>query len=735
MFKTRDRDSTLGQRRIGPPLVVGLLVVWLASVLPSSAAGACPNEAFRTGPSSDLPECRAYELVTPANSNGSWFVNNMPKPLPTDAFPTEYLSTGGDGAVFTTYNTSLLEPPEPNGYFDLYAATRTTGGWVTPRHLTPAGPEAVKPVLGGVSADHRYTFVHLQSTTTEPGGSLSEERSADFLGKPDGSFEYTGVGSLGVEPLAQGRYISPDGSHVIFQTGGALEDWCSGAKQNVGCPQRQLEPDAAPSGTSAVYDRAPDGPTRVISLLPGDVRAKSGEGANYLGASRDASAIAFEIGGTLYVRVDGVKTEKVAEGPFAFGGLSADGRYVFYVEGIPSVPGAVREGNIHRFDTEVETNVEINSTEDGQMMNVSADGSHVYFISKEQLDSGKGASGQPNVYEWSGGGTTYVATVLPSDLEKTSGGGSGTVPALNCWTAAVEAEFRGCHGVSSAERGGSGPGEESSRTTPEGAFMIFESRAMLTGYDNANPAACPSWTVPGPDQQEGTADDEVRNPEGRCTEIYRWDAAEESLVCLSCGFGHAPGGDARLQELTNVLAGAVIHNLSDDGSRAFFETSDPLVEADTDGVNDIYEWEEAADGGHSVALISSGKSTEYPPKVPQVTYPLLPNLLLGATPSGNDVTFSTVEQLVPQAPEGGSPAIYDARVEGGFAQPSAPSSCGDAGSCRSGASGGSPTLIAPLKSSGRNVKPRRHRCKAGKTKRAIKHERCHRRRHHRRHER
>ena len=36
----------------------------------SSAGETCPNAAFRTGPAASLPDCRAYEMVSPVDKNG-----------------------------------------------------------------------------------------------------------------------------------------------------------------------------------------------------------------------------------------------------------------------------------------------------------------------------------------------------------------------------------------------------------------------------------------------------------------------------------------------------------------------------------------------------------------------------------------------------------------------------------------------------------------------------------------
>jgi hypothetical protein len=644
-----------------------ILCLWFLGqgTLAPVAVADCPNEQYRTGASSTLPECRAYELLTPSDANGRLLegISDFAYEKLRDLFPTELFSPERDSFLYLTYNSPLLAPEQPNGVFDLYETIRTPTGWATVRRLSPSGEQSVSPAVGGVSADHSYAFSHVSLQYGRTGGSLSDGHGVDYLGKPDGSFELSGVGRLGTEPLAQGRYITPGGGHVIFSTGAATDQsyWCFLAGPN--CAVLRLEPKAPPTGTGAVYDRIVGGGTHVISLLPGDQTPDAGEQAFYRGVSADGTSVAFEIGGALYVRVDNglqsERTEEVGSAALRFAGLSQEGRYLFYVTG---------DGSIHRVDTTTEADLEVNPGVEAEIVNVSADGSHVYFISEEEI-GGSGEAGKPNLFDWSGGSTVYIATLAPSDLNRTSGSLEG-LPALTNWTGWVANPP-----ANGAEQG---PGNDSSRTTPDGTTLVFESKAELTGYDNVNPSACPSWVSRGPDGLFGTPDDEVQNVEGRCTEVYRYDSGLKSLKCVSCGnSSQTPAGDAKLQNLSLAGPAMVIHNVTDDGRSVFFESPDPLLPKDVDGVNDIYEWSQEGLLPPVRSLISSGASKEYRPLNEGANGLPSPNVLLSITPSGHDVAFISQDGLVPAIGIGGIEAIYDARVGGGFPETQQSHVCGE----------------------------------------------------------
>jgi hypothetical protein len=654
-------------KNIERAFVAAILLLALSLGAAPADAQECPNEPVRMQQGSTrLPDCRAYELVTLPDSNGRSVegISNF-KFQPSGAlFPTEVVTPSGGGVAFMTFNGPLGEVGGRTGTLDVTGVTRTASGWEITRRFSPGAEQAVSPMPGGISADHLYAFTEVgpvfkpgNNSGTLPGGTLAADGKAQYLGNPDGSFELIGIGGVGgvmaTERLAQGRYISEGGVHVIFSTGrlasGSFQCFEVAKVNAVNCPVHRLADNAPPEGTGAVYDRGADGPTRVVSLLPGDIPPAMGEDAAYQGTSKDGATVAFKIGETIYVRVpdtgDG-ETKKVAEGDPVYAGLSESGRYLFYVaEG--------ESGTIHRFDTESGGDVAVNPVAPGEIVNVSADGSHVYFVSEKQIGT-EGVADQPNLYVWNEGTLGFVATVAPSDLVKTSNFGPDEIgfttgiPALTNWTDWV---------VPPTVYAEKGPGANSSRTTPDGNVMVFESRAKLTDTDN-----------------------------GGHTAIYRWDDVHKSLVCLSCNvLTPPPSRDARLQLLTLLPAPNVIHNLSSDGSRVFFETPEPLVPEDVDGVNDVYQWHSEGSGS-PLKLISSGRSeAEIPPLAREPLYQPRPNVIFGISPSGNDVVFLSQDELVRGAGSDGTPNLYDARVDGGFllpepAQPCAEESCHPSGS-------------------------------------------------------
>jgi hypothetical protein len=539
-------------------------------------------------------------------------------------------SPSGKSFVYGIGAGSLSEPSGGDGVADVYEAKRDEqAGWRTVRRLSPSGVQAEFPNTGGVSADHQYNFTNVLNAGGQ-GGSLLESlnlaEEGNYLHGPDGSFELVGVGSLGEDAQAEGRFITSQGTHIIFTTGKG--------------PTPPLEPTAPPAETAAVYDRSVGGQTHVVSLLPGNVTPNLNEDAEYEGTSADGSVVVFKIGTAMYARVDNAETVKLADNA-VFAGISETGAFVFYMVA----------GNTYRYDTGTGQTTQVAATNDAELVNVSSDGSRVYFVSHAQI-GGQGVAGQPNLYVWDGATATsvFVATVAPGDLTAPV----GSLSFLTGWTIAV----------APIKDASTGPGIADSRATANGSVLVFRSRAKLTGYDNGGHA-----------------------------EIYRYDARTGSLACVSCSPLASPATtDARFHPNTTIMRlASVVRNLSGDGDKVFFETPEALVSRDVDGSNDIYEWSAGVGGAEpSISLITSGQTPAY--VEPSGFSPENSNLLASVTPDGSDVFFLTREALTGGAPGGGAPVIYDARVNGGFA-----SSSGVV--CEADACQGEPGTLPPLASS------------------------------------
>ncbi len=165
-------------------------------------------------------------------------------------------------------------------------------------------------------------------------------------------------------------------------------------------------------------------------------------------------------------------------------------------------------------------------------------------------------------------------------------------------------------------------------------------------------------------------------------EVYRYGIGE-GLACLSCDpsgarpVGREIGVRTENGTVPGTWAAAYLHpwmsslypsrDLSDNGSRVFFDSYGPLALADTNGKADVYQWERAGAGdctkeraayvaasGGCLSLISSGASAS-------------DSEFFDADPSGNNAFFATAASLLPSDP--GQIDLYDARAGGGLPPP------------------------------------------------------------------
>jgi hypothetical protein len=613
--------------------------------------GAGSDATFSTYPSdAGLADGRGYELVTPPDTGGHIpMMSELGTGFNTGNFNSSLVSPDGRSLAFGIEGGSL-PALGGGGYHDTYEAVREPNGWVS-RFTGLSGEQAQIVHPGGIALDHGYSFWQTDGSI----GTLAVNglTGAGYLRRstgvvdakcspePGGLFEFIGCGSLGNEPFALGEWISPAGGHIIFVAG----------KSAAGVEGRRLEPCAAPQGTQSIYDRTLDGVTHCVSLLPGEISPKAGEEATYLGASEDGSAVAFEVADTLYARLDDAETVEVAPGDSRFAGLSQGGNRLVYLRPNTTEPllagTQIPQGEIFACEVRLgpcdgagaQSPIQIGSGEESVLVNVSGDGSHVYFTSPKQLDvEGDGQVGKDNLYVWSDGSIRLVGVLDRLDVEGRSGvAGGSRVGGLGLWLTHVAAP--------SPERS-RGAASDPSRATPDGSVLVFESRNDLTT-----------------DQSEGKS------------EIYRYDAdlpAGQGLVCVSCNPTGLPAvSDAQLQTdfgeqlapFPPVNSMTPVANVTGGGDRVFFQSADRLSAADNDGKVDVYEWEATGIGGCGRAggcihLISGGHSAGN-------------DYLYAVGSSGEDVFFLSGDLLVPEDRDA-TPSIYDARVGGGFPPPAVP---------------------------------------------------------------
>jgi len=666
---------------------------------PGPAATDCPNQAFRVGSSALLPDCRAYELVSPLDKNNG----DIQSPTTIDGYPSAINQSSTSGERFAYSSGTAFGDPASSPFVSQYLAQRVAPGhagegWVS-EALQPTRTRVV--TKGDIPLDNEFKAFSpdlcsgwLQTDYDPPlaagavSGYLNLYRRDTCAG---GGFEALTTAASDLDPndyKLRFQAGSADGSRALFVASDNLPG--TGAPAN---PDQRMQlyehargsqlrfacilPSGSASQQACYAGTADEDPSTGAYVRQGNYQnAISASGDRFFWTEAAGTGINGRGPGRIYLSGAGAKTRPVSQTVSTtkarFWGASVDGsKAIFGFE----ESGSPQNGNLYGYDAGTGLPTPIAGGVQG-VLGVSDDARVVYFVSNEALTGGEQNSesdqaeaGALNLYMYrEGTGLTFVAVLTEFPRKFTP------YTQLSYFRIA--------------------------RVSPDGGHLAFMSHAPLTGYDNT-------------DAVSGVPD----------MEVFLYDAADKRLRCASCNpSGARPfGADVDDKVLLNGplwVAGQIpgwerpyyaSRVLSADGNRLFFESFDALVPRDTNRKMDVYQWEGAGSGGCDTAdvafsaeaegcidLISSGES----PREAR---------FLDADPSGANVFISTLSSLVPQ--DYGLVDVYDARVGGGFAPPVAPGEC-EGEACQAAAA--PPAALTPASSSYRGKGNPGRRCPKGK---------------------
>lgn len=634
-----------------------VFVVLALLVSPGKAStGVCTNESVRAGlHSAGLPDCRAYELVSPVVKYG-W-----PMFVPHVSSSGNRVVGNSLGGLPGSSQTSLL---------NFYEFVRESLGWTTLPLNAPAGyvngpggsglPAASPDLNGGL-------FEYMQPGAVDP-------RDTGFYvqGLPDGAPREAGprLSRRALESTAPSERLnssapstSSDLSHILFMLNGPEHAHGSLVEYIWPGDNTALRPIGA--GWTSLYEYVGTGnsaPSLVGVDSSGHLIGQCGTTLGYPAGSDFTSFQAAEVynavsspdGSKVFFTVAGGPCEEGGIGPSTtelfssveespgtrrvvaisepttgpegdcadcntsspqvatFQGASEDGSKVFFLSEQHLLEGA--EGlNLYEFDFDAEKGrrVVLVAPDVLGVSRVAEDGSHVYFVDQRVLtstaadpagDSAKSGADNLYVYDTKTAGTSFVGGLSEGDTAD--------------WQVTDERPVD---------------------ASPDGRFLVFASSSDLT--------------------HEGASG---------VSQVFEYDAQAKTLVRVS----QVQGGAGGTFPATMVFPSYAGHfdpspqpsSVSDDGVVVVFQSEAALTLHAILGHNNVYEYREGR-----VSLISDGQDRS----VKDGGFPSVS--LVGVDGSGRDIFFTTADQLVPQ--DGDTQEdVYDARIDGGFL-PVAPPAC------------------------------------------------------------
>jgi hypothetical protein len=562
------------------------------------------------------------------------------------------------GEALTYGSAGSFAGPVGAKFRNQYVSRRGAGGWST-QSITPPTSAFATTIFPLPYEDLLFTPNLSKGITTNGDPPLTSDAPAGYdnvyiADTADGAYQLVSSPEPGAEPYTfePGPDLggaSTDLSHVVFgeQERAGLSEWVDGHLSVI-----------EPPGAEA---RAGNGQPSILRVA---VRwhAVSADGSRVFFTSpvenRFSRNQETPINNQLYVRENGTTTVEASasqrapediNGPRGaeFAGASADGSVVFFTSRAEltedaNTGSADNAANLYAYDTNsgqltdlsVDGNAgDLNGAAVLGMVSTSEDGAYVYYVAEGDL-AGAAVSGKPNLYLHHNGTTTFIATLATADAGD--------------W-----AELTG------------GPAGHTARVTPDGVHLAFLSTNSLTGYDNtvAQGTSCGLNQFGGP-------------LPASCTEVFSYNAGSGVLSCVSCNpSGVRPIGSSSLGDKVSNFY--IARNFSEDGSRLFFQSSDALVRHDSNGRQDVYEYE----GGHVYPVSDVAGSFD--------------SIFMDASPTGDDVFIATADQLLPQDQDL-RVDVYDARVSGGFPVAAVPPpACDNGDACKPPVSPQPPVFGAP----------------------------------------
>ncbi len=627
---------------------------------PAQVKTDCPNQSFRTGFSAPLPDCRAFEMVTPIDKNNGDIIALSQ----ITGYPTSIEQSAVDGSRFTYSSYRSFAEAESGAYTMQYLSSRKEGvGWSS-RAINPAQGHAtatdglalegtyrafsddlcsgwlvltVEPVLAPAARDGDRTLYRRENCGADGYEALA---GVERTPTPDAFPELQGTSADGKAAIVRAKEkLTEDAKSGVWQAylaqGEELHLICvlpSGVPSGGNCSGGMGDTSVL-NRTSSVTNAISDDGSRAYWTDSGSTGSGPGKVYLRLNPGEEQSALS---GGecTEPERACTVKvSETVSTKASRYLGASADGAKALF-----EVTEGLQDGNLYRFDAGAAESTLIAGETLG-VAGMSADLSRVYFVSEEAL-GGAAVEGKPNLYLEEGGSKTFIATLSGTDLADASTSSS------------------------TASNTASKPVYHAARASDDGRVLAFISTESLTGYDNT-------------DQVSGKAD----------SEVYRYEVGSPGPVCVSCNpsgarpFGRLVKLHPKLPQIPFPTAASIpvaqsIHHfpdpLSADGKRLFFKSYDVLLPRDSNGKADVYEWQAASgqkeceergaelyvpSSAGCLSLISSGQSPS-------------DSEFLDTSSDGEDVFFATNASLLPQDP--GLIDIYDARANGGLPGPPEP---------------------------------------------------------------